>query len=113
MIDRRIHTAREPFATIGEKVNERDRQYFQDHPRERAYLRPYVPGEHSPEALAAVEATPPNQDDWVLVRNLAPGIRTRQPVGQIVGSPVAGRITLIAPDGVLAHDIPVVGWEVA
>ncbi len=36
-------TMREPFGTIVDKVNDRDRQFFLDHPGEPAYLRPTSP----------------------------------------------------------------------
>ena len=105
------HTVREPYATIGEKVNERDRAYFAAHPSERHYLRPFVPGEHSPEAIAAMGIKPPGQDDWILVWNVAPGMRIRQPLGPIISDgPANGRMTLVLPIGVI-ENVLVVGWE--
>jgi hypothetical protein len=104
--------AREPFGTIADRVGARDRSFFDEHPAESAYLRPYVPGEFSPEGLAAVGVPAPEQDSWVLVTALGPGLRTRRPVGRIVaGRPEGGRITLVSPEGMIAEDVPVVGWE--
>src|SRR5262249_21771079 len=103
---------RDPYATIVERVCDRDRAFFAANPDEAAYLRPYVPGEYSPESLAAIGARPPRQDSWVLVHNLGPGVRCRQPIGCIVAAgPVDGRMTILTRDGVLAEDVPVVGWE--
>jgi hypothetical protein len=100
---------REPFATIVDRVNERDRAYFRAHPTEGAYLRPYVPGEYPPEMLADMGAEAPDQDAWVLVWNVTPGIRCREPVGRIDPVPPAGgRITLLVQGGTLAKDVPVV-----
>jgi hypothetical protein len=101
----------ELYASIIDAVNDRDRDYFQAHPAETGYLRRYVPGEHSPASLAAIGATPPTQDSWVLVHNVAPGIRCRRPIGRIASAgPVNGRMTIISENGVIAEDVPVVGW---
>ena len=106
-----LHRIREPYATISERFNERDREYFRDHPNEAAYLRRYVPGEYGPDSLAAMGLTPPGQDDWVLVHNVAPGIRSRRPIGRLVsGGPGNGRMTLLSSHGVICEDVPVVGW---
>ena len=100
------------FAAIVERVNKRDREYFRDHPGEAAYLRPYVPGEYPPGALAALGAEAPELGSWVLVTTFASGIRSRRPIGRIVaGRPSAGRMTVVSPEGMLAEDVPVVGWE--
>ena len=105
-----VQAAREPFGTIADRVSARDRAFFAEHLGEPCYLRPYIPGEFSPEALAAVGAPAPEQDSWVLVTALVPGVRTRRPVGRVVGRPKGGRMTLLSPDGVIAEDVPVVGW---
>lgn len=103
---------REPYATITDRVNERDRQFFHDHAGERHYVRPYVPGEYAPEALASLGADPPAQDSWVLVHAVAPGIRCRQPIGQIItGGPINGRMTLVFPDGEVLAGVLVAGWD--
>ncbi len=66
---------------IIEAVKDRDRQFFEGHPGETHYVRPYIPGEF-PVALAArVGEALPAQDDWVLVTQVAPGLRSRQPLG--------------------------------
>ena len=91
-------------------VSARDRDYFRAHPGESCCLRPYVPDEFSPEALAAADVPVPEPGAWVLVTALTPGIRTRRPVGRIVGRPLGGRMTLFGPDGLIAADVPVVGW---
>jgi hypothetical protein len=65
---------------IIDAVKARDRQFFEGHPGETHYVRPYIPGEF-PVALAArVGEALPSQDDWVLVTQLVPGSRTRQPL---------------------------------
>jgi hypothetical protein len=100
---------REPFATIFDRVNDRDRAFFSNHPGERAYLRSAIPGEHDPKALKEMGIDPPGLDDWVLVHRVAPGICRRQPVGRIISDrPVQGRITLVFPEGGIVEDVPVV-----
>jgi hypothetical protein len=107
------HRVREPYGTIIDAVNDRDREFFTEHPRESAYLRPYVPGEYSPDSMAAIGMVPPKLGSWVLVRNVAPGIRTRRPLGHIASAgPVGGRMTIVSEDGVIASAVLVIGWEV-
>lgn len=88
---------------IIEAVSNRDRQFFEGHPGETHYVRPYIPGEF-PVALAArLGGALPAQDDWVLVTQVAPGLRSRQPLGMsnlqewnvdhiIIGRPEAHQI---------------------
>jgi hypothetical protein len=53
-------------------VNDRDREYFAKHPKKKFYIRPYVPGELYP--------LMPPYCDQVKVHNIAPGVRSRQPL---------------------------------
>ena len=78
-----VNRLREPFATIVDRVMERDREFFHANPAARSYQRPYIPGELSPDALAALGGTAPPQDAWVIVDQIAPGIRVRRVVRQI------------------------------
>jgi hypothetical protein len=108
----KLHRMREPFATIYDRVCDRARAFFDDHPGERHYVRPFVPGEHDPETLKALGITSPAQDSWVLVHNIRPGFRLRQPIGQILaGGPINGRMTLVFPDGTVLAGVLVAGWE--
>jgi hypothetical protein len=70
-------TVPERFGRLVDKVMDRDREYFEQHPGETEYLRPYVPGELHP--LEFKDATD------VLVTQISPGIRTRQPVMWVPG----------------------------
>ena len=72
-----VHRIREPFATIVERVMERDRAYFEEHPDAQMYARPYVPGELPPDSLAAIGISPPDQDTVIVVRQIRPGVRVR------------------------------------
>ncbi len=64
-------TIPERFLKIIDGVSEQDRLYFEHYPDEHEYYRDYVPGEFWPETC------PPNT--VVLVKQLAEGVRTRQP----------------------------------
>jgi hypothetical protein len=75
----------EPYASIVERVTERDRSYFAAHPGAASYIRDYIPGEFPPESLAAVGAGTPQQNSLVEVRQLAPGVRVRRVVGFAFG----------------------------
>ena len=68
-------------AAIMEAVSHRDRQFFEGHPGETHYVRPYIPGEFPPAVVARAGEPMPAQDDWVLVTRVAPGSRTRRPLG--------------------------------
>ena len=99
---------REPYLSIVNAVNERDREFFAAHPKETAFLRPYCPGENAPEVFHDLGVTPPGLDDWVLVHNIAPGIRCRQPIGQLTGPrPMPPRFSVILPDGTSYERVPV------
>lgn len=100
-----------PFAEIVDRVNQRDREFFDANPDEPCYLRPHVPGEYPPASLAAIGVDLPGQDCWVLVTSIAPGIRSRRPIGQMLrGVPENGaRISLlILSDKTVYDDVPVV-----
>jgi len=73
-----INRIREPFATITERVTERDRAYFEANPDARRYIRPYIPGEISPDAIAASGGLAPSQDAVVIIEQIAPGARIRR-----------------------------------
>jgi hypothetical protein len=94
-----------------ERASERDRRFFRDNPTETSYLRRYAPGEFPPKALASIGAKPPERRSWVLVKQIVPGFRVRQPIGRIVaGRPKDGRMTVIGPDGLIAENVRIVGW---
>jgi hypothetical protein len=69
---------REPYASIVDRVMERDRAWFDANPGARSYRRQYIPGEFNSDALAEMGVTPLGQDCVIEVTELAPGIRTRQ-----------------------------------
>lgn len=59
-----------------EQAMERDRTYFDAHPSRPRYVRRRIPGEFGPrEGMSAVQ-----QATHVLVTQLQPGIRSRQPI---------------------------------
>ncbi len=98
------------FERIKEGVSDRDRQWFQQHPNEDRYLRPYVPGESWPRQ--------PDTDSMVLVECYrdATGeqiMRRRINTGPMVGTTDNGRMTLVAVETglVIAEDIAVVGRD--
>ncbi len=62
----------ENYARIVDAVCERDREYFEAHPGETSYARPYIPGEFHP-------GPPLPQDAMVEVCYLGPGLRSRRP----------------------------------
>jgi len=68
MTARTIHPnrLREPFASLVDQVNERDRAFFEEHPNEANYLRPFIPGELP--GLIGMHM----QSCWVLVRRVGP-----------------------------------------
>ena len=49
------HDMPKPYSSIVDAVNARDREYFEAHPKEDFYLRPYVPGEAWPRHPKATE----------------------------------------------------------
>jgi hypothetical protein len=106
---------REPYKTIIDRVNDRDRAFFDAYPNERGYLRPYIPGECPPDVLDRMGSAHPPQDCWVFVWNFGPGCRCRQPIGTIIGKrPLADRISFVLPSGDVVRDVPVLGgheWE--
>ncbi|MGD9890118.1 MAG: hypothetical protein AB7R89_11085 [Dehalococcoidia bacterium] len=57
------------FRRIIDAVKARDRAYFEQHPSESQYLRPYIPGETWPVL--------DHGGTHVLVTRIAPGIRTK------------------------------------
>jgi hypothetical protein len=59
------------FDCFVERVMERDRAYFSQHPEHRAYVRVYVPGEFWPLRGSAT---------YVRVTLLADGLRFREPL---------------------------------
>ncbi len=60
------------FVEITSRVSERDREWFEKHPGEEQYFRPYIPGEFGPEG--------PSQDSLTLVIQIEPGVRIRKAV---------------------------------
>ncbi len=62
----------EPFSTIIDEVCDRDRRYFEEHPGEEFFYRPYIPGEFGPNQLQP-------DGTMVEVHNLSPGFRARIP----------------------------------
>ena len=73
-----VNRLREPYATILDRVMERDREFFHAHPEARSYQRPYIPGELSPDAVATSGGRAPSQDAVVIVEQVAPGFRVRR-----------------------------------
>src|SRR5437899_11807 len=57
-----------------ELVTKKDKEWFEQHPGEYYYVRPYVPGE----APRQFTDTSP----YVLVRQIRPGLRERRPIPQ-------------------------------
>ncbi len=97
------------FERIKNNVSDRDREWFQRHPNEDRYLRPYVPGESWPQQ--------PEVDSMVLVECYrdATGeqiMRQRTNMGPMVGTTDTGRMALFNVLGeVIAEDIAVVGRD--
>jgi hypothetical protein len=109
----KAHLIPKPFATIVDRVNDRDRELFAANPGKPCYLRPYVPGEFPPASLAAMGVDLPSQDSWILVHNIALGVRSRQPIGHMVhgNPPDGGRITLaVLSEQSVIEGVPAVGW---
>jgi hypothetical protein len=57
------------FRRIIDAVKARDRAYFEQHPLESSYVRPYIPGETWPVLY--------HPDTFVLVTQIMPGFRTK------------------------------------
>ncbi len=60
------------FVQIADWVSARDREWFEKHPGEDQYFRPYIPGEFGPEG--------PSQDSVTLVIQIEPGVRIRRAI---------------------------------
>jgi hypothetical protein len=67
-VDERPPTA---IAALIDRLMEIDRQWFEDRPSERAYMRPAVPGEFWPHTDLRA--------DVVVVEQVVPGLRMRRP----------------------------------
>jgi hypothetical protein len=93
----------EPHATAQEAACDLDRQYFQEHPLERSYVRQYVEGEFPPHVVADVESIEhyPSlaglcEDEVeiylaeVKVTQVREGMRTREP-GRVFVRPLSAR----------------------
>lgn len=93
------------FAEIIDAASERDREFFENHPGQEYCLRPYVPGEFWIGPALDSGEPPLAQDSWVLVRQVAPGIRMRRPVSVPASIP-RGPQVLTMP----WEDEPIVAW---
>jgi hypothetical protein len=71
-----------PQAELVDRAMERDRTYFAANPDEEWYVRPALVGEWG--AYFGIHAP------FVLVRQIAPGLRLRQPVSERVAGMLAG-----------------------
>lgn len=90
---------------IKERVAARDAQWFDQHPGHSHYVRPYIPGELWP-------GQPPNGVEvLVLVTHMAPGIRTRELIAQVVKRP-CDRIDIVVPSsGRVLRGVPMEGVD--
>jgi hypothetical protein len=59
-----------------ERASDSDRLWFERHPGSRVRLRPMIAGEFD---VSGIPADLP-ADGWVRVRQLAPGVRVREPL---------------------------------
>jgi hypothetical protein len=84
-------------AALIDAVCKRDRQFFEEHPEESHYVRPYVPGELDLDAIARLGESPPSQDSWMLVSRLAPSVRMRHPVLPLPDLPRGSRLLVFQP----------------
>lgn len=91
---RRINIPPPKHAAITEAVCERDRQFFEEHPGESHYLRPYVPGEFPIEVLSRMGAPMPKQDAWILVTQIVPGTRMRRDMPAMPDMPRGSRFRI-------------------
>jgi hypothetical protein len=66
-----------PWADLVERVTAEDAAYFEAHPGETVYRRPYVSGELGP---LVVPKAANNEELRTEVRLLGPGVRTRRVV---------------------------------
>jgi len=86
-----------PFRSVIDAVAAADARWFREHPGFRNYIRAVVPGEfRGPEGIAAAPDC-----EWVIVSELAPGLRTRRPLAEHGPLDEAARagVTLFGPDG--------------
>jgi hypothetical protein len=58
-----------------ERASESDRRWFEAHPGETTLIRARVEGEFGPSEFAV-----PIEAQWVVVEEIAPGLRTRRPL---------------------------------
>ncbi len=64
-------TMPEPYGTIADDVMDRDRAYFEQHPKARSYIRKYIWGEAWPNAA-------PPAGTLTRVHQIQPGVRYRE-----------------------------------
>lgn len=65
-----------PIGRALDTMTDNDRAYFEEHPDQTEYVRPFVPFEFPPEVLDPV---PFGYQRMVIVRKLGEGLRARQP----------------------------------